>query len=88
MDHERQVLVYEPGIWAPLATQREVLGDHQARPNGYLVANVDEQGIEHEWSPPQCNLMRLRRRDARSGIATHRGNLLGRGAGETELNAT
>jgi Integrase core domain len=48
LDHERQALADEPGVWAPLATQREVLGDPQSRPNSYLVANVDEQGIEHE----------------------------------------
>jgi crotonobetainyl-CoA:carnitine CoA-transferase CaiB-like acyl-CoA transferase len=48
LDHWCQALADEPGVWAPLATPREVLADPQVRPNGYLVTNVDDQGIEYQ----------------------------------------
>jgi crotonobetainyl-CoA:carnitine CoA-transferase CaiB-like acyl-CoA transferase len=34
-------------VWAPLATPRETLNDPQSKPNGYLITNVDDQGIEY-----------------------------------------
>lgn len=48
LDHWRQALADEPGVWAPLATPREVLHDPQTRPNGYLVTNVDDSGNEYQ----------------------------------------
>ena len=48
LEHWRQALADEPGVWAPLATPRETLNDPQSKPNGYLITNVDDQGIEYE----------------------------------------
>jgi crotonobetainyl-CoA:carnitine CoA-transferase CaiB-like acyl-CoA transferase len=48
LEHWRHVLADEPGVWAPLATPREALNDPQSKPNGYLITNVDDQGIEYE----------------------------------------
>lgn len=48
LDYWRQALRDEPGVWAPLATPREVLEDPQSRPNGYLISNVDDQGTEYQ----------------------------------------
>lgn len=57
LDHWRQVLADEPGVWAPLATPREVLHDPQNEPNGYLVSNVDDSGNEYQMvsAPVQFN---------------------------------
>jgi crotonobetainyl-CoA:carnitine CoA-transferase CaiB-like acyl-CoA transferase len=43
-----QALADEPGVWAALATPREVLNDPQSEPNGYLISNVDDQGNEYK----------------------------------------
>jgi crotonobetainyl-CoA:carnitine CoA-transferase CaiB-like acyl-CoA transferase len=48
LEHWRHVLADEPGVWAPLATPREALNDPQSKPNGYLITNVDDQGVEYE----------------------------------------
>lgn len=48
LEYWRQALSDEPGVWAPLATPREVLEDPQSRPNGYLISNVDDQGAEYQ----------------------------------------
>ncbi|WP_343710499.1 CaiB/BaiF CoA-transferase family protein [Mycobacterium sp.] len=45
--HWRTALADEPGVWAALATPREVLADPQAELNGYLVGNVDDHGVEY-----------------------------------------
>ncbi|SPM41419.1 Crotonobetainyl-CoA:carnitine CoA-transferase CaiB and related acyl-CoA transferases [Mycobacterium numidiamassiliense] len=45
--HWQKVLADEPGVWATYATPRETLNDPQAGPNGYLIANVDDQGKEY-----------------------------------------
>jgi crotonobetainyl-CoA:carnitine CoA-transferase CaiB-like acyl-CoA transferase len=57
LNHWRQALADEPGVWAPLATPREVLNDPQARPNGYLVTNADDHGVEYQMvaAPVQFN---------------------------------
>jgi crotonobetainyl-CoA:carnitine CoA-transferase CaiB-like acyl-CoA transferase len=47
LEHWRQALADEPGVWAPLATPRETLNDPQSKPNGYLITNVDDQGVEY-----------------------------------------
>ncbi len=46
--HWRKVLADEPGVWAALATPKETLNDPQVKPNGYVVANVDDQGNEYQ----------------------------------------
>lgn len=46
--HWRQALADEPGVWAALATPREVLHDPQTEPNGYLVTGVDDHGDEYK----------------------------------------
>jgi crotonobetainyl-CoA:carnitine CoA-transferase CaiB-like acyl-CoA transferase len=43
-----EALADEPGVWAALATPKETLNDPQVRPNGYVVANVDDQGNEYQ----------------------------------------
>jgi crotonobetainyl-CoA:carnitine CoA-transferase CaiB-like acyl-CoA transferase len=48
LEHWHQALADEPGVWAALATPREVLNDPQSKPNGYLVSNLDDQGIEYQ----------------------------------------
>jgi crotonobetainyl-CoA:carnitine CoA-transferase CaiB-like acyl-CoA transferase len=48
LEHWRHALADEPGVWAPLATPREALNDPQSKPNGYLITNVDDQGVEYE----------------------------------------
>jgi crotonobetainyl-CoA:carnitine CoA-transferase CaiB-like acyl-CoA transferase len=48
LEHWRQALADEPGVWAPLATPREALNDPQSKPNGYLITNVDGDGVEYE----------------------------------------
>src|SRR6201988_1875706 len=45
LEHWRQALADEPGVWAPLATPRETLNDPQSKPNGYLITNVDDQAV-------------------------------------------
>lgn len=46
--HWGAALADEPGVWATLATPREVLHDPQTRPNGYLVASTDDHGGEYQ----------------------------------------
>ncbi len=48
LQYWRAALADEPGVWAPLATPKEALNDPQSEPNGYLVTNVDDQGIEYK----------------------------------------
>ena len=35
-------------MWAALATPKETLNDPQVRPNGYVIPNVDDQGVEYQ----------------------------------------
>ncbi len=66
LEHWRQVLADEPGVWAPLATPRETLNDPQSKPNGYLITNVDDRASSMRWSLRQCNSMKRHpARDAR-----------------------
>jgi crotonobetainyl-CoA:carnitine CoA-transferase CaiB-like acyl-CoA transferase len=44
----REALVDEPGVWAALATPKETLNDPQVIPNGYVVPNVDDNGVEYQ----------------------------------------
>jgi crotonobetainyl-CoA:carnitine CoA-transferase CaiB-like acyl-CoA transferase len=55
--HWHKVLADEPGVWAALATPRETLNDPQVEPNGYTIANVDDQGIAYQIvaAPVQFN---------------------------------
>src|ERR1700704_906381 len=46
--HWQKVLPDEPGVWAALATPRETLNAPQVEPNGYTIANVDDQGNEYQ----------------------------------------
>ncbi|MGH3564086.1 MAG: CoA transferase, partial [Mycobacterium sp.] len=57
LQHWRTALAGEPGVWAALATPREVLHDPQNEPNGYLVTNVDDRGNEYQMvaAPVQFN---------------------------------
>jgi crotonobetainyl-CoA:carnitine CoA-transferase CaiB-like acyl-CoA transferase len=48
LDHWREVLADEPGVWAALATPRETLNDPQVKPNGYVVPNLDADGNEYQ----------------------------------------
>ena len=48
LQYWRQALADEPGVWSPLATPKETLNDPQNEPNGYLISNVDDQGIEYQ----------------------------------------
>ena len=36
------------GVWAALATPKETLNDPQVIPNGYVIPNRDDQGIEYQ----------------------------------------
>ncbi len=40
-------LADEEGVWAPVATPKDVLSDPQAIANGYLVPNADESGVPY-----------------------------------------
>src|SRR4029078_13160409 len=44
----RGALAGEAGVWAALATPKETLNDPQVRPNGYVIANLDDQGGEYQ----------------------------------------
>jgi crotonobetainyl-CoA:carnitine CoA-transferase CaiB-like acyl-CoA transferase len=48
LEYWREALADEPGVWAALATPKETLNDPQVRPNGYVIANVDDQGVEYQ----------------------------------------
>ena len=48
LDHWREVLADEPGVWGALATPREVLNDPQTEPNGYVITNRDGDGKEYK----------------------------------------
>ncbi|HEY6798932.1 MAG TPA: CoA transferase [Kineosporiaceae bacterium] len=45
--HWQKVLADEDGVWAVVATPQEVLADPQALANGYLIPNVDDNGVEY-----------------------------------------
>jgi crotonobetainyl-CoA:carnitine CoA-transferase CaiB-like acyl-CoA transferase len=47
LQHWREALADEPGVWSPLATPKEALNDPQTEPNGYVVRHVDDQGTEY-----------------------------------------
>jgi len=57
LEHWRKALADEPGVWAALATPKETLNDPQVEPNGYTIANVDDQGTEYQIvaAPVQFN---------------------------------
>lgn len=57
LEYWQKVLEDEPGVWAAYATPRETLNDAQAEPNGYLIANVDDQGNQYRTvaAPVQFN---------------------------------
>ena len=57
LDHWQRALKDEPGVWAVLATPREVLADPQVEPNGFVVTNVDDAGNEYRIvaAPVQFN---------------------------------
>src|SRR5207302_337378 len=46
-DYWQKTLADEEGVWAPVATPKEVLTDPQTLANGYLVPNVDEAGVQY-----------------------------------------
>jgi crotonobetainyl-CoA:carnitine CoA-transferase CaiB-like acyl-CoA transferase len=48
LDHWREVLADEPGVWAALATPKETLNDPQVKPNGYVIPNFDAEGNEYQ----------------------------------------
>jgi len=53
LDHWTKVLESEPGVWAVLASPREVLSDPQVVANEYLVPNEDDNGkTYHVVAPP------------------------------------
>jgi len=57
LDYWQRALKDEPGVWAVLATPREVLADPQVEPNGFVVTNVDDAGNEYRIvaAPVQFN---------------------------------
>jgi crotonobetainyl-CoA:carnitine CoA-transferase CaiB-like acyl-CoA transferase len=57
LEHWRTVLADEPGVWGALATPREALNDPQTEPNGYVITNHDDAGIEYKnvAAPVQFN---------------------------------
>jgi crotonobetainyl-CoA:carnitine CoA-transferase CaiB-like acyl-CoA transferase len=57
LEHWRKALADEPGVWAALATPKETLNDPQVEPNGYTIANVDDQGNKYQIvaAPVQFN---------------------------------
>jgi crotonobetainyl-CoA:carnitine CoA-transferase CaiB-like acyl-CoA transferase len=57
LEHWRQALEDEPGVWAALATPKETLNDPQVEPNGYVITNVDDQSNEYHIvaAPVQFN---------------------------------
>ncbi|MEV8546515.1 CoA transferase [Streptomyces sp. NPDC051572] len=48
LEHWKKVLADEEGVWSAIASPREVLSDPQVQANGYLIPNVDEQGVEYK----------------------------------------
>jgi crotonobetainyl-CoA:carnitine CoA-transferase CaiB-like acyl-CoA transferase len=57
LEHWRKALADEPAVWAALATPKETLNDPQVEPNGYTIANVDDQGNKYQIvaAPVQFN---------------------------------
>jgi crotonobetainyl-CoA:carnitine CoA-transferase CaiB-like acyl-CoA transferase len=47
LQHWREALADEPGVWAALATPKETLNDPQVQPNGYTIGNVDDKGAPY-----------------------------------------
>jgi crotonobetainyl-CoA:carnitine CoA-transferase CaiB-like acyl-CoA transferase len=50
LEHWTKVLGDEEGVWAVVASPREVLGDPQALANDYFVTNVDDQGVAYRMA--------------------------------------
>jgi crotonobetainyl-CoA:carnitine CoA-transferase CaiB-like acyl-CoA transferase len=50
LEHWETVLKDEEGVWATIASPKEVLSDPQAAANGYFVSNVDDAGVEYRIS--------------------------------------
>jgi crotonobetainyl-CoA:carnitine CoA-transferase CaiB-like acyl-CoA transferase len=50
LEHWTKVLADEEGVWATVASPREVLSDPQAIANGYFITNVDEAGVEYKMA--------------------------------------
>ncbi|AXI76291.1 CaiB/BaiF CoA transferase family protein [Peterkaempfera bronchialis] len=50
LDHWTKALADEEGVWAVVASPREVLSDPQALANDYFIANVDEAGVEYRMA--------------------------------------
>lgn len=48
LEYWREALAHEPGVWAALATPKETLNDPQVSPNGYVIPNVDDHGVEYQ----------------------------------------
>ncbi|CAM2801030.1 CaiB/BaiF CoA transferase family protein [Skermania piniformis] len=47
LSHWQQALANEPGVWATIATPREVLDDPQAQANGYFLTVTDDAGQQY-----------------------------------------
>jgi crotonobetainyl-CoA:carnitine CoA-transferase CaiB-like acyl-CoA transferase len=50
LQHWTKVLADEEGVWAVVASPREVLSDPQAVANNYFITNVDEAGVEYKMA--------------------------------------
>jgi crotonobetainyl-CoA:carnitine CoA-transferase CaiB-like acyl-CoA transferase len=48
LEHWRDALKDEPGVWAALATPKEALNDPQVQPNGYVISNLDAHGNTYQ----------------------------------------
>jgi crotonobetainyl-CoA:carnitine CoA-transferase CaiB-like acyl-CoA transferase len=48
LEHWRNALKDEPGVWAALATPKEALNDPQVEPNGYVISNLDAHGNQYQ----------------------------------------
>ena len=43
-----RIVALKTVIQGALATPKETLNDPQVRPNGYVVPNLDDQGVEYQ----------------------------------------
>jgi len=50
LEHWTKVLAEEEGVWAVVASPRDVLSDPQALANNYFIDNVDEAGVEYKMA--------------------------------------
>ncbi|KIF66829.1 CoA-transferase [Streptomyces sp. AcH 505] len=50
LEHWTKVLAEEEGVWAVVASPRDVLSDPQALANNYFIDNVDESGAEYKMA--------------------------------------